>query len=1285
MKFVWNTYFDWQHLTSQAWFVYVRRSLLGVATLLLLYGLGTWLFLPAYLQTTISEQTQKNLGRKLDIKELNFSPFTLRVTANELTLYEADNKTPAVKVHSAVLNLSIASIFHRALVLDELRLDQPEVQVIRIAPDVAVNRITNSSVNVAGESQLNSLAGRYNFSDVLERLNAAPKSDTPFNFSLANIQIKNGTILFQDQPLKKKTKLDQIELGIPFISNFPSAIDSFVLPALSARIDGATIALKGRSKPFIDDLETTLAIDVDHLELAHYVEYFPASLPIKLQSAQLTTELDLTFSKKNKQAEVILSGDVNVEHVQIQNIAAQPLLNFDTLKAKIKKINFQAVTLEQLTLSKPELWLEIDQQGKINWQSLLQNNDTPAKSVEQFDKNRQIPSTKQAPVNAQASDLKQGNSAPKTVVNIVSLLIDEGKLHVNDRFYAQPDQRSEISAIGLKLKQFSTATDAAASSFSISALIGDQQQIKAEGNLHPDKLELTAQLSLDDIQAAYFQSYVNPYLTARLHGGLSLQTQINLHQNVLSITDLNVQGRRFDLQSQEKDQGGMGFTGVSVKQADIDLAQRRANINGFAVQGLRAEISRDQSGHWNWQKILLGKFDKKPASEIKTDNEAANNLGSNSIGRSASNSLNNKACWDLTIKNFVNTDANLLFTDATVTPSAHVNADKLNLTLDQFVSDLSKSSAIELSTVLNQQGKFKVKMGVAPQLSKVSLALEGKSLPAAALSPYISSLFNLELNRGDANMQGQLVLNNLRDKDAVQATYDGNFSLNDFEFTQPGDKEDFLKWQSIALEGIHAKWGGDQPSLWLNKLSLNDFYTKLVLSEKGVLNLKNVALKENKALQQKTTNKTANKTTISTELGGRTKQENGTAPAIAESSAASKKLQIRVGETVISGGNINFTDNFIKPNYVANLTGVSGRIGALASDSTQSASIELTGKIDSDAPLQISGNLNPLSTPIQLEIKGSANDIELTRLTPYAAKYAGYGIEKGKLSMQVSYRLNGDQLQAENDIVLDQLTFGDKIDNPDATHLPVLLAVALLKDNQGRIAINLPVSGSLSDPQFSIGGVIFKVFVNLISKAVTAPFALLGSLFGGGEELAYIEFNTGGTTLTPAAKIKLASLAKALKNRSGLKLDITGRIDPKGDTEGLRMIALDKKIQLLKWRDAQKIRPALKLDEVAVDETDRKKYIEAVYQAEKITKPRNLLGIAKTLPSDEAMALVLSNLPISEANLRELAQQRADTVREYLQKTESIATERLFLIAPKLRVDDIKDHGSASRVDFSFQ
>jgi hypothetical protein len=156
------------------------------------------------------------------------------------------------------------------------------------------------------------------------------------------------------------------------------------------------------------------------------------------------------------------------------------------------------------------------------------------------------------------------------------------------------------------------------------------------------------------------------------------------------------------------------------------------------------------------------------------------------------------------------------------------------------------------------------------------------------------------------------------------------------------------------------------------------------------------------------------------------------------------------------------------------------------------ATVELNGKVDDDAPLLISGSMNPLSTPVFLDIKGSANGIELTKLTPYAAKYAGYVIEKGKLSAQASYKIENQQLTAENEVRLDQLTFGERVDSPSATKLPVMLAVALLRDNQGRITINLPISGSLADPQFSVSSIIFKVFVNIITKAVTSPFAFTG-------------------------------------------------------------------------------------------------------------------------------------------------------------------------------------------------
>ena len=211
-------------------------------------------------------------------------------------------------------------------------------------------------------------------------------------------------------------------------------------------------------------------------------------------------------------------------------------------------------------------------------------------------------------------------------------------------------------------------------------------------------------------------------------------------------------------------------------------------------------------------------------------------------------------------------------------------------------------------------------------------------------------------------------------------------------------------------------------------------------------------------------------------------------------------------------------------------------------------------KLDNSAPVDIKGKINPLSKQLFLDIVADARDIELSPFSPYSGKYVGYGIEKGKLSFNVKYKLEDRKLSAENKIILNQLTFGEKIESPDAIKLPVLLAVALMKDRNGVIDVDLPIGGSLDDPQFSVGGIIFRIIGNIISKAVTAPFALLGSLFGGGsgQELSYVEFDYGRAALDSAGETKIDSLAKAMNNRPALKVDISGRFDPVNDLEGLK-------------------------------------------------------------------------------------------------------------------------------------
>ena len=318
-------------------------------------------------------------------------------------------------------------------------------------------------------------------------------------------------------------------------------------------------------------------------------------------------------------------------------------------------------------------------------------------------------------------------------------------------------------------------------------------------------------------------------------------------------------------------------------------------------------------------------------------------------------------------------------------------------------------------------------------------------------------------------------------------------------------------------------------------------------------------------------------------------------------------------------------------------------------------------------------------------MKASVRDIDLPPATPYAVKYAGYGIQKGKLSVKVSYLIDKRKLSAENNVYLDQFTFGDRVESPSATTLPVLFAVALMKDKNGVIDVDLPVSGSLDDPQFSVGGIVVKALVNLVTKAVTSPFTLLGALAGGGgEELAYLEFAPGSAALEGEGEKKLGTIAKALDARPGLKLEVSGRADPGADRDALKRAAVDREIRGAKLKDKGGAK-ALSIDEVAVAPEEREKYLAAAYKAAKFDRPRNAIGLLKEVPPAEMEQLMLANAKVADDDLRQLANARAQSAKGWLVESGKVAPERVFIVAAKTGAEGVKDSGKTTRVDFSLR
>lgn len=1219
------------------------RWLAGGLLLVVLLMLLGYLFLPVFVKRMAIEQVQQQTGRKLDIGEISFSPFSLALTATNVRLYEADQKTSALAVQELRFNLSMTSVFHRALVLDEFYLTAPDVHLVRYS--------------AAQHS-------RYNVSDVLDKIAAAPKSDAPLRFSVANIQISKGTIVFDDQVFGKQFKLTDLQVGLPFISNFPKQIDSFVEPRLSAHINGADFSLQARAKPFSVTHESTLAIDFDQLDLAQLTPYVPVALPVQVASARLSSKLNLTFSQK-KQMEIFLSGDLRLHDVFLKDKQSQPLLKLEGLQAQIRQMNLMtaATELQQLSLSAPQVWLDFDAKNGLNWANLQAAPVAKSGAVTTAAAGKTSPVT-----SASTAAAATATPAASPLVQVHDLQVANGQIHFSDAVHARPEQKLELQNISLKAQQLSTAKDVKPAQFKLSLETKADEKIGFDGQLQIFSSTLNGKLAISDVALANYQAFLNPFLKANLSGKMDAESGVSLKAGEFQLSDLSLRLRDLLLKGNASD-GSIALKSFALNKTLLDSANRAIQMGTAEFDGLRADIRRDKSAAMLMQSWLPEQT--SPASKTviasKTDQTVAASTAA--------------APWKISLNQFDLKNSEIDFLDQSVTPEVKLNLNSISMNLGQLSSDFSKDVSFRLQSKLNRRSKLNLDGSSSAGMKKVNVNVDTESLPIARLSSYFSQFLNVQIVKGGGTAKGKLVLTNILEADR-QFDYDGMLSLNNFQIFENGTEEDFLDWKAISAEGIHANVGKTKQLIDVKKLSLDDFFARLVLSDKARLNLQNILV------SQIAKDVPANAVPTSKEMTPKT------SAGLAGSTTVTQKVPVtgtpssvvmRIGQTVITGGNVNFTDNFIQPNYHANLTGISGSIGTISSDNPQVATVELNGKVDDDAPLLISGSMNPLSTPVFLDIKGSANGIELTKLTPYAAKYAGYVIEKGKLSAQASYKIENQQLTAENEVRLDQLTFGERVDSPSATKLPVMLAVALLRDNQGRITINLPISGSLADPQFSVSSIIFKVFVNIITKAVTSPFALLGSMFGGGEELAYLEFNPGSAVLTPAATEKLDNLAKALKERTSLHLDIIGRVDVKSDTEGVRHEMLENRLREAKWRELGRKNRGIKAESLTLTADERHKFLQSLYDAAKFNKPRNVLGLAKTLPDAESEQLLLQNLAVDTDDLRDLAQRRADTVRDYLEDVALVSRERMFLIAPKLNADGIKDKGAPNRVDFSLK
>ncbi len=727
----------------------------------------------------------------------------------------------------------------------------------------------------------------------------------------------------------------------------------------------------------------------------------------------------------------------------------------------------------------------------------------------------------------------------------------------------------------------------------------------------------------------------------------------------VAVKNLDSKGSVADFDAAWKVAAGdwLKINAFAIKEGKLDLQKREVVVGDARVRGVQGLIKRSGDGRIEWIEppiLRLAETSQKDSS----------------------------APWKVTVARYVGEDIGVRFEDAAVSPKATQSVTGMGFEVANLSTEPGRAAQLKAHLTLNRRGNVSIDGSLTPMPLQSDLNLDIKTIELLPLQPYFSEKLNIDVTRGLVTVKGKAKLQQVagQGSGALSGGFSGQATIGDFQAVDKLNSADFLRWKSFHIGNADVRFGPESVSI--GEVALSDFFARVIVGQEGKLNLLQIVRKDE-------TTAAPNVAPAGSELAKPVAESSDGKASVPIDTERAPVMPVKIGKITLQGGNVRFTDNFVKPNYTANLRQVGGHITGLSSESGTQASLELRGSYDNVAPLNVTAKINPLSVKPYLDLQADIKGIELTPLSTYSGKYAGYAIDKGKLSVFVKYKIENDQLEAENRIFLDQLTFGEAVESPDATSLPVRLAVSLLKNRNGEIDINLPISGSLNDPEFSVGGLVIKVIVNLLTKAITSPFALIGSMFGSGEELSNVEFDAGRATLTPDALKRLENLAKALIDRPELKLEIEGKADPEQDPEGLKRARIERKVRALKREDMTKKNvESGSVDTIEVTAQEYPALLERVYREEKFPKPRNMIGLVKGLPVEEMEKLMLANSPVNEDDLRQLGDRRAKAVRDWLVAHE-VPAERVFLLPSKPAGAESKPEGDkkakGSRADFTLK
>lgn len=844
----------------------------------------------------------------------------------------------------------------------------------------------------------------------------------------------------------------------------------------------------------------------------------------QLLRTQATEFVRTTYGRELQLGEVRTNPfllQVELRDLAFPDADGQPMLGFGRLFVdfEVSSLWHRAWVFRELTLDAPLVRAARRADGTVNLAALA------------------------PPKPAGAAPAPAAEAAGLPSLWIQSLAVTAGKVGIVDLARREPLRR-EFTELAFALQDFRTTAEGGGFKLSASTAAGERFDWQGRFALEP-AVTSTGEFSLAGLRAAGLGELAGDVLpfvvsagTLDIAGRYALTAgealDLKLELPAVQLADLSLRARGVDAD-------WVRLPKLLVSNTTLTLPVQTVAVGRVALTALDVTAWVSPGGAVNLQQLF------KPATAAPAVATPASPPSPGKPGRP----------WQVSLSELSLVDAAVHFEDRLKGPPKAFKLAPLQLQVRNLSLDLGRPLPLTLDARINDGARLQVGGQVTPQPLSASLKVDLAALPLALFQPYVQPVADLSIRTGTAAVQGQLELRPVADA-APTLAFAGELAVDNLRTTDNVLEEDLVTFRRLQVQKLRYTQAPGR--LAIDRVVVTDPYLRAIVSPEQVLNISAVLdpagtakllagrraaaqaaaseTREQKRAREKAEKARAAAAERERKLQARRDAKRGKPAPVAMAALPKETFPVRIREVRIAGGRLNFADLNVRPNFAAEIRKLDGTITGVSTAATDRAQVKLAGQVDEFSPATIEGELQPFAFDRYTDIGLKFENISLPVFNPYSGRFAGYAIEKGKLTTSIHYRIEDRKLTATHKIRIDQLTWGEATAAAGEATLPVKFATVLLRDKDGVINLDLPVNGTLDDPKFRVGPIIWQVVKNILVKAVTAPFALLGSLFGGSEEAQFVDFTPGEAALPEGAEARLKSLATGLVEKPGLSVDV---------------------------------------------------------------------------------------------------------------------------------------------------